>query len=211
MALFSIAVAAAIKIGYKLAEEQKWLPGPIYRQLALDKLKNGDIDGAARFNKVALAKNPDDDKAGLVQDIISMHRDAHAAAVSARITDEMDRIIALEKDRVSRRQRVKRLLQRDKIETAALWLLLGFTVSGWILVYWAFRHWDKPVAAALLGGLSVVMTILSGSFICSVPDRMQQRSLDRLELTAALQAMDKEIAWRKRQLSQFKKNLVDWK
>ena len=74
--LSSLAVVAATKIGFKVAEKQKWLPARVYHQLAIDKLRSGKLKDAARANAIALKKKPDYEKAMVVRDLIAMRRDA---------------------------------------------------------------------------------------------------------------------------------------
>ncbi len=205
MALFSsIAIAAAAKIGYKLAEKYKWLPGSVYRQLALDKLKNGDLERAADFNRVALQKNPADEKAGLVDELISMQRDARMAALLQRIDSEEEKLAELKEKRARNRRLLKRSRLRHAFEIAAAWLLLIVNVFAYILAYILFRRFTSVVAASLVGGGAVLMTVFTAIIFKAVSNRQAQRALDRLELLASERSMQKEMNMRRRRVTQLK-------
>jgi hypothetical protein len=206
--LYSIAIAAAARLGYKLAEDRKWLPGRLYRQLALDKLKSGDLEGALQFSSIALQKNPDDDKAGLVKEIIAMHRDAKMAALLKSIEQEVETLDLLEKGRTRLRRQIRRILWYENVEISLVWLLFIITFSVYILVYFLFDSLDRHIAASLLGGVAVILTIIFVFFFKGLPDKRQQRSLDRLELLASERSMFKEIEMRRNRLLQLRGSLA---
>ena len=206
--LYSIAIAAAARLGYKLAEDRKWLPGRLYRQLALDKLKSGDLEGALQFSSTALQKNPDDDKAGLVKEIIAMHRDAKMAALLKSIEQEVETLDLLEKGRTRLRRQIRRILWYENVEISLVWLLFIITFSVYILVYFLFDSLDRHIAASLLGGVAVILTIIFVFFFKGLPDKRQQRSLDRLELLASERSMFKEIEMRRNRLLQLRGSLA---
>ena len=206
--LYSIAIAAAARLGYKLAEDRKWLPGRFYRQLALDKLKSGDLEGALQFSSIALQKNPDDDKAGLVKEIIVMHRDAKMAALLKSVEQEAETLDLLEKDRIRIRRQIRRILWYKNVELSLVWLLFIITFSVYVLVYFLFDSFNRHIAASLLGGVAVLLTIVFVFFFKSLPDRRLQRSLDRLELLASERSMFKEIEMRQNRLLQLRGSLA---
>ena len=74
--LSSIVVVAATKLGLKVAGKRKWLPKSIYHQLALEKMRHGELVDALRLNEIALQKKSDYEKALILRDLISMRRDA---------------------------------------------------------------------------------------------------------------------------------------
>ena len=206
--LYSIAIAAAARLGYKLAEDRKWLPGRFYRQLALDKLKSGDLEGALQFSSIALQKNPDDDKAGLVKEIIVMHRDAKMAALLKSVEQEAETLDLLEKDRIRIRRQIRRILWYKNVELSLVWLLFIITFSVYVLVYFLFDSFNRHISASLLGGVAVLLTIVFVFFFKSLPDRRLQRSLDRLELLASERSMFKEIEMRQNRLLQLRGSLA---
>ena len=201
--LYSIAIAAAAKLGYKLAADRNWLPGRLYGQLALDKLKDGDLDGAMRFSDVVLKKNPDDEKAGLVREIIAMRRDARLASMLQRIDNETRALHKLDSEREQNKHLIHRLKRQDRYELIAAWLFFVFTAFAYILVYLFYVHLNNSIVASLIGGGAVVSTIFAVIFLRKLPDRRQQRSLDNMEFVAGERAMSKEIEMRRTKLTEL--------
>jgi len=208
---YSIAIAAAARLGYKLAEDRKWLPGGLYRQLALDQLRSGDLERAAKYTKVALQKNPDDEKAGLVRELIAMRSDARLAALLQSMDEETEKLQSLQKESSRIERRVHSMARLDGFEKTAVWLLFLGALACYVLSYVLFVHSNRTVPASLFGGVAVLTTILAASYIKSLPDRYMQRSLDRMELVAGQRAMRKEIDMRQNRRLQLKESIASMK
>jgi len=205
--LYSIAVAAAARLGYKLAEDRKWLPGGLYRQLALDQLKSGDLQRAAQYSTVALQKNPGDEKAGLVRELIAMRSDARLAALLRSVGLETDALQSLEKENSRIERRIHSIARLDGVDVTAAWFFFLGALACYVISYLLFFHSSRAVAASLLAGGAVLMTVFAASFIKSVPDRRMQRSLERMELRAGQRAMRKETAMRRDRLLQLQESI----
>jgi hypothetical protein len=111
MALWSLPAMVLLRLGYSLADKKQWLPRSAYHRQSIRSLKEGDLDGAARYNAIALKKSQEYQAALVVRDVIAMHRDARREQVFKKIAKEKDRIQAL-MDRVGRLQLENRKLGR---------------------------------------------------------------------------------------------------
>ncbi|NOY59911.1 MAG: hypothetical protein GXO75_13425, partial [Calditrichaeota bacterium] len=105
---------AVSKIGVKIAEKKKWMPAGYYHRLSLQKLKQGDLGSAEKFNTIAINKSPDDEGALVVRDLISMRRDADARDIMNRIVAEEEQIIQLENRKKQNRLRIRRIAKSEK-------------------------------------------------------------------------------------------------
>ena len=105
---------AVSKIGVKIAERKKWMPAGYYHRLSLQKLKQGDLRGAEKFNTIAINKSPDDEGALVVRDLIAMHRDVNARDIMNRIVVEEEQIIQLENRKKQNRLRMRCIAKSKK-------------------------------------------------------------------------------------------------
>lgn len=209
--LYSIAIAAAARLGYKLAEDRKWLPGGLYRQLALDQLKSGDLERAQKYSKIALQKNPGDEKAGLVRELIAMRSDARLAALMQNRDRETEKLQSLEMECLRIERRLISIARIDRLTPILAGLLFLGTLSCYVFDYVLFVHSNRTVAASIMGGVAVLTTLITVSFIKTVPDRFLLRSLDQMELTASLDAMHKEIEMRRNRRRQLTESIASMK
>ncbi|MBN2411995.1 hypothetical protein JXQ31_09915 [candidate division KSB1 bacterium] len=116
-AISSILTAGLIRIGYKIAENRKWLPKSIYHRLSVKKIKEGDLKQAHFFNSVAIKKHPDYENALIMRDIISMRKDAQSDRIKRMITTEEDNIQTLlslknENEKLLKKQQSKNSISR---------------------------------------------------------------------------------------------------
>jgi len=114
-AISSILTAGLLKIGYKVAENKKWLPKGIYHRLSLKKIKEGDLKQAIYFNSVAIKKHPEYENALIVRDIISMQQDAQTDQIKKLLTAEEDKIHALKKLKHDNEKKIKNKHSLNKI------------------------------------------------------------------------------------------------
>ncbi len=133
MALWSLPAMVLLRLGYSLADKKQWLPRSAYHRQSIRSLKEGDLDGAARYNAIALKKSGEYQAALIVRDVIAMHRDAlrdkfskEIAKEKNRIQELMNRIMTLQ---ISNRK-LGRLLKGFKwLENASLLVLLLLPVT----------------------------------------------------------------------------------
>jgi hypothetical protein len=131
----SIIAAGALKLGYRLAEQKKWLPGIVYHKASLRELKNGDLRKAEFFNSIALNKKPEFNNALVVREVIAMQKDARIAQLKKLLAREEERIAGLLNSLVACQHilaRQKFLEKGLKIVVPALLLLISGGLFAWI-------------------------------------------------------------------------------
>lgn len=158
--MFGVPSAAIIllgKTGFYLARKQKWLPKTVYHRLSLDSLKAGDFDGAAKYNALALQKDPNYEKAQVVHDLLRMNRDAHIEDIRASAEQHMLEISRLRLEKRAKLERLKILQYQKtllKLRALIFLLLLLFTVGFvWVVdIQFQFDDylWFLPAFISLL-------------------------------------------------------------
>ncbi|MBD3384584.1 hypothetical protein GF407_06615 [candidate division KSB1 bacterium] len=134
MALWSLPAIALLRLGYSLADKKQWLPRGAYHRQSIRSLKGGDLDGAARYNAIALKKSQEYQAALIIRDVIAMHRDALRDKLSKEIAKEKKRIQGL-MDRIGnlqiRNRRLERLMKQFKwFEHGVLFVILLLPVTA---------------------------------------------------------------------------------
>ncbi len=201
MAIFSsLAVMTATRLGFKLAEKKKWLPPSVYHQLALEKLRSGDLQSAIRFNAIALQKKPDYDKALVVKDLLAMRRDALVAALLAQINQEQAAIKTIEKNVAAVVRQLGRLNLQIYLNKIIPWLFLFVNIFNYLLSYLFLTQWQRPMVGSVLGGLAIVVSIILFFLFKVMNDRDIYSSLKKNELKTSQKSMTRERAIHEKRL-----------
>ena len=205
--LSSVAIIAATKLGFKLAEKKKWLPAGLYHQLTLEKLKQGDLQNAVRLNEITLEKKPDHEKAQIVQDLIAMRRDTLLSQILQNIKLEKSAIrdIHEESRRISRR--LYRLKTTEYLSKFAPWVFLFVNIFTYLFSYVLIVVYNNQIAGSLLGGFAVVCSLLLFFHFRRFNEVNIQCGLQAQELTSAQKSMAKELVIRNRRLRQLQSQL----
>ncbi|MDZ7725834.1 MAG: hypothetical protein U5R06_24165 [candidate division KSB1 bacterium] len=194
-------------MGSKLAERYEWLPKDIYHRKSLDKLKEGDLQQAAVYNRIALRKNPDFEKALVLRDIISMKRDVSLNSIDQQIQHHEQILLNL----MQRQGKVENLLKNQhRLSRFCIFITVSFVVllfSALITLFIKFRSpalfsWFWPITLSLLAGTS-------GYFFFSLPSLRLSQDLKTREHASTLNALEKEIQHHSQKLRRLKLKLDD--
>ncbi|HOX84689.1 MAG TPA: hypothetical protein PKW76_07010 [bacterium] len=91
MAIWGIptfAVVGAARLLFAVLDKNQWLPSRSYRQKAINRLKDGDLQGAGFCIRLLLQRNPDDHNSQILQDLLAMRRDAQLHDLEKKIKKE---------------------------------------------------------------------------------------------------------------------------
>ncbi len=207
--LTTLALTAS-RLALRLAEKRRWLPGSAWHRRSLDSLKAGDLDEAARLNRLALERSPNHDKAQVVSDLIAMRRDAATAGLQKQIDEERLQIQVLESEHQEYRQE---LLHRQRVgrhRRLLAWLLVplssaGALATGWVVINQEFPLWSR-FAAGLLGvGLVAMLVLLRFTDDSS---STEGEVLDQ-ERRAALVTLNREIETRRQRTAELERRLLE--
>ncbi|HPG39804.1 MAG TPA: hypothetical protein PLP19_13650 [bacterium] len=150
----SALTAGALKLGYKLAEHKKWLPGVFYYKAALRELKNGDLRKAELYNSIALQKRPEFKNAQVVRELISMHKDARIEHIKKQISVEDAAISALRNRIAQTRKRLARSTQVGK------WLTLAMPVLYLLICGGIFVALFRNIGSSGMGYLAALVCVI---------------------------------------------------
>ena len=206
--LASIAIVAATKLGFKVAEKKKWLPKSIYHQLALDKMQHGELFDAMRLNEIALQKNPNYEKALIVKDLIAMRRDALLNNLLRDIDQETRAIKDLGEENRAINRRLARYGMATLILKIAPWLFLFINIFTYLASYLFFVRAHHLIWGSLLGGFGVMCTMLVFYFFRLMHELEIKYGIQQDELLAAQKSMAKELDIRTRRLRQLQSKLL---
>ena len=212
MALFSsIAFFTATRLGYKLAEKKKWLPKTVYNHLALDKLKQGDIQAAARFNRVVLQKHPDDEQALVVKDLILMHRDTKFYNLKKHIAGVEEELRRLKTELIENQRTIRRNGVQKRWLLFLSWLLLLLNVALYFVSFFVATHFERPIVGGILGACSVLGTLFLVRLVKRHHDQSIMFDLNTQELEASLKSIQRQIEIREKTLRELKSQFTEFK
>ena len=205
----SLAVMAATRLGYKVAERKKWLPSSLYHQLALDKLRDGDLQQAARLNQIALQKKPNYEKALIVKDLIAMRRDALLNNLLQQINSEKTAIGEIDHQNKAVSRQYRRVRFIAGFLKFSPWMFLFINIFTYLLAYFFLTTGQRLILGTTLGGFAVVCTILVFVFFRTVSDQEVQARLKLDDLLAARKSMRSELGMRERRLRSLQSKLSE--
>jgi len=201
---------AVSKIGVKIAERKKWMPAGYYHRLSLQKLKQGDLRGAEKFNITALHKNPDDEGVLVVRDLIAMRRDVDAREIMNRIIAEEEQIIQLQDRKKQNRLRIRRIAKSEKWHRILLiFLAVAFTGIPGLVFYLAPSDSNaglKVTALAVAGFLLSLLLIYSKTI--GEKKHIVRKTFVQ-ELQATLATFEHEMSTRKKRIQRYKEKFRD--
>ena len=194
-------------MGIKLAERYQWLPKDLYHRKSLDKLKEGDLKQAAEYNRIALQKKPDFEKALVLKDIIAMKRDISLNRLDQKIQYHENILIAL----MQRQEKIEKSIKNQKWYSffsffiSVVFILSFLTAGALTLIKLKFQtnlHWFWPIMCILTSlGSGYVFSRLTGFKL--------NRDLNHLEYLSILNALKNEIRQHSDQLHHLKSRLED--
>jgi len=208
-AISSILTAGLIKLGYKFAENKKWLPKSIYHRLSVKKLKEGDLKQADYFNSIAIAKHPDYENALIMRDIIAMQKDANTNRLEKLITAEEDYIIKIKK---LKKENEKKLNNKSSINIIAkilnIFIFLGVIFCTFIginyLKNYELKYTFWPVILIILFlVLYIVLNRIFGKY-----NKIKETILWQ-ERIATIETYHREIKVREKRIKIFKNDLKE--
>jgi len=208
-AISSILTAGLLKIGYKIAENKKWLPKSIYHRLSLKKIKEGDLKQAVYFNSVAIKKNPDYENALIVRDIISMQKDAQSDRIKKLITAEEDNIHTLIRLKNENKKKIKKQRIKNKISKILYLILFAAVMCGSYFGIFYLRNVEIKYRVWL-----VIFMILFLTFyfvmnrISGAPKKIRE-TVARQESIATLKTYSREIKVRQKRINFLKNELKE--
>lgn len=212
MALFSsLAFYTATRLGYKLAEKKKWLPKRIYNHLALDKLKQGDIQTASRFNRIVLEKHPDDEQAQVVKDLILMHRDAEFYHLTKNIAAAEEGLLRLKSERIDISRTIRHNDRAKRWIMVLSWTCLLLNIFLYLASFFMATHYQRPIMGAVLGAVSVVVTLLVVRLVKRHHEKSISLDLHTQELQAATKSIQRDIDIREKHVRELKSQLTEFK
>lgn len=205
--LSSIAVVAATRLGYKLAEKKKWLPTSLYHHLTLIRLRDGNLRDAHRFNQIVLHRKPHYEKALIVQDVISMQRDALLAQLIQDISHENTSI----REIVAADKTISRQLDRLKFFAHVFkflpWIFLFFNIFLYLSAYYVLIISKKSLAGGLLSAGAGGCTVLILLFFRSISELHIQNSIKQKELSTAQKSRVQELNIHQHRLRELQSQL----
>ncbi len=208
-AISSILTAGLIKIGYKIAENKKWLPKGFYHRLSLTKIKEGDLKQAHFFNSVAIKKHPDYENALIVRDIISMQKDAQSDRIKKLITAEEDNMNTLIKLKNENEKKIKKKHSINIISKILnIFILLAVICCSYSGIFYL-----KNVEIKYTVWL-VVFIILSLAFYIVFnrifgDNKKIKETISWQERIAAMETYSREIHVREKRINVLKKELKE--
>jgi len=205
--LTTLALTAS-RLALRLAEKRRWLPGSAWHRRSLVSLKAGDLDEAARLNRLALERNPNHGKAQVVNDLIAMRRDAATAGLQKQIDEERRVIGELQAEHRACRLRLLRSKRRQQQKKLTAWLLVplsaaGALVTGSVVAGEGFPLWGR-IIAGVVGG-AIVIALVMPRFIGGRIDELVRDDEDR----AALVTLNREIEARRRRSAELERRLLE--
>lgn len=206
--LSTLSVLVLSKIGYKVAEKQRWLPKFFYHRLSMEKLKHGDLEGAELYNAIAMDKGPDYDKALIMRDLIAMNRDAQADELDLLIREEERNIAEVEKLRARNVRILSRQRQKEKwIKRASLFFLIIFIFVLVLITANGFRFQRSWwIWVVVFAAFSVLVFMLMYSRVLGLGTKAA-RHVFLQEKRATMETFEREIRYRQKKIAVLKKRL----
>jgi hypothetical protein len=127
VSLVSLSTAALIlagKLGLNVAEKKKWLPSAYYHKKSVEKLKAGDVGKAQWYNDMALNARPDNEKALVMRELISMKHESSMRKIRDYITGRLTKLEELK----TSIYRTSRQLKKVRLKKALLKYVSPFAV-----------------------------------------------------------------------------------
>lgn len=205
----SALVSAIARVGFKLADRYEWLPKDIYHRKSLDALKTGNLEQAAQYNRIALRKNPDYEKALIMQDIIFMKRDASLNSLNKKILYHEQSLLTLIQRQAKIKKSIKSIkwITRIQVIVSILFILACLFTFGLTALQLNSQnnlHWIWPV-------LSAGLTIVTGYFFFSLPSLRMNNDLKHQENITILNALECEMKHHSRKLRMLKGSRAELK
>jgi len=197
----------ATRLGFKIAEKKKWLPSSVYHQLALEKLRTGNLEEAVKLNNIALQKRPNFEKALVVKDLLAMQRDALIAKLLKSIEQEKTSIKMLQKADADTKRQLKLIKIKLRLFTFLPLLFLFLNIFIYLWSYVLLIVWQHPMAGSLLGGSAIVGSILVYFYFQFVRDRDIQERIKKDELLSAQYSKTQELAIHQKRLRTLQSQL----
>lgn len=207
--LSSLAIIAATRLGFKLAEKKKWLPKGVYHQLAVNKLRQDDLPGAIRLNQIALEKDPQHEKAQIVQDLIAMRRDAILTGLLTDIAREKESIRDLQTSSLSIARQHGRLNRNRRAQKFIAWVFLFGNFFTYLLSYLILQRSDHQNVGLLVGGAAVSCTLLIYFLFRRMSEGDIQTGIQKQELITTQRSTSRELEMRTRRLRQLQSKLSE--
>jgi hypothetical protein len=202
--LSTLSVLVLSKIGYKVAEKQRWLPKFFYHRLSMEKLKHGDLEGAELYNAIAMDKGPDYDKALIMRDLIAMNRDAQADELDLLIREEERNIAEVEKLRARNVRILSRQRQKERwIKRASLFFFIIFVLA--LITGNGFRFQRSWwIWVVVFAAFSVLVFVLVYSRVLGLGTKAD-RLVFLQEKRATMETFEREIRYRQKKIAVLKK------
>ncbi|MBN1466449.1 hypothetical protein JXA02_11845 [candidate division KSB1 bacterium] len=207
--LSSLAVIAATRLGFKLAEKKKWLPKSVYHQLAVDKLRQDDLAGAIRLNEIALEKDPQHEKAQIIKDLIAMRRDAILSRLLTETGREKESIRELQINSLFIARQLDRLNRNQSMQKILSWVFLFGNLFTYLASYLILQRQGHSNAGFVVGGVAVICTLLIYFLFRRMSERDLQRGIKKQELVTAQRSTSRELEMRARRLRQLQSKLSE--
>ncbi len=200
----SFVTIGLFRLGYKFAENKKWLPDYVYHNLSVNKLKDGDLEQALYFNRIAIDKNPKSEKAQIMRDIINMRKDVSLTSLENRIKNELENISDLKEHirQIQKDVRVYKIRKRSLLVFQILCTLLY--IAGMFI--WA--QFDRSVFFYSVLILGIV--VLSGMLLYQryfSPGAGISETILQQERLISLKTKNEEMEYRQKRLSGYEKEL----
>ena len=207
--LSSLAVIVATKLGFKLAERKKWLPASVYHQLAVNKLRQGDLQATIHLNEITLKKNPRHEKAQVVKDLIAMQRDALLRHLMADIEQEKEFIRELQLANLSVSRQLNHLQKSCYLNKFIPWMFLFANFFVYFSSYVLIQNRHKQIIGSLVGGVAIIGTLLIYILFRQMGEHNIQSSIKKQELATKQRSMSQELQMRTRRLRRLQSKLSE--
>jgi hypothetical protein len=191
-----------------VAEKQKWLPKFFYHRLSMEKLKQGDLEGAELYNAIAINKGPAYEKALIMRDLIAMNRDAQADELDLLIREEERNITEVERLRARNLRILSRQRRRESwIKRGSLISFVIFTCVLALMTGYGFRlQRSWWIWVVVFAALSVMVFVLVYSRVSGLGTKAA-RLVFLQEKRATMETFDREIRYRQKKIAVLKKRL----
>jgi len=213
MAIGSISIyslLAVSKLSVKFAEKKKWLPSGYYHRLSMQRLKEGDLKAAQKFNTIALDKSPENEGALVVRDLITMRRDVDVRKLLTRIDSEEERILQIKNQKKRNQKKMRHVAGSDRwqkiIMSMLVILVLGIPVITFSVAAADTNSGLKAVALGAAGFFLLLIFIYSKTI--GEKKRITRSTLLQ-ELQATLATFENEIKTRENRLRKYKQEFID--
>ena len=195
MSLVSLSTAALIlagKLGLNVAEKKKWLPSAYYHKKSVEKLKAGDVGTAQWYNDIALNMRPDNEKALVMRDLISMKHESRVKKIKNHITERFLRLQDIETGIDGATNQLKKVRLKKVLLRCASPLAVIFILAVTILLLATFFALMKTI---MIQYLFFILFFLALIYVVDVSILERKRidlGLFEQELDGTLAALSKE-------------------